>query len=143
VSAGFPNQQPVGDGHTSEARPPYLTVPRYEQRRALRWRYLQEQWSSRICAVPGCEEEIFQLHHSTYGQPLATELWAVLPLCGEHHKLFEFEIWPVVRHIMPRYLATQNWIVHGEPLLEWEDWWRPILIPQVHPDQLALWEVGP
>jgi hypothetical protein len=115
-----------------------------ELRQILRWRYFGEPWTRRVCCVPCCGRNIgLQLHHSTYSQPPRTEHWAVMPMCDMHHRMFEFELWPAVRNVMPRYLATQNWIVHGEPLLEWEDWWVPITVPDTFPDQLALWDGAP
>ena len=114
---------------------------RRAQRQRLRSRYLGEPWTRKECVIPGCGDKVFQLHHSTYGQPQTTEMLALVPLCDFHHAMFEHKIWPSVKDVFPRSLVTMDWVVHGEALLDYiEEWWTPIIVDdRTHVDQLALW----
>lgn len=111
------------------------------ERRDLRWRYLQEPWTRRDCAVHGCDIEGcgIHLHHATYSCRGATELLALVPLCAEHHRRLELEIWPRAKGTISRSLVTTNYIVHGDALRACPEWSTPV-ITRPHGDQLAIWD---
>ena len=63
-------------------------------------------------------------------------------MCREHHRDFELNVWPIVRGILTRELATLHYIVHGERFHEWVAWNEPKPRVGVSPHQLRLEEAA-